>query len=148
MNKPILYILMRNDLGTMSPGRACAQASHAANAFIHKFGKRKDVKEWQNKTKQGFGTAIVLSTSSSDLTRIASWANRNKVPFEDVIDPTYRIRVPAEVANLIDVEKGVAIQYNYDKENTADIYQKINTCAYLFGDKDRLTEIVGKLPLY
>ena len=32
---PVLYILMRKDLKSMNPGKAMAQASHAANAFVH-----------------------------------------------------------------------------------------------------------------
>ena len=62
-----LYILMRNDLDSMKAGRAAAQASHASNAFIHKFGKNEEVKEWANQTPQGFGTAIVLSGDVKDI---------------------------------------------------------------------------------
>jgi hypothetical protein len=36
-----LYILMRNDLASMNVGRCMAQASHASNAFIYKFGKNR-----------------------------------------------------------------------------------------------------------
>ena len=32
---PVLYILMRNDMKSMNPGKAMAQASHASNAFVN-----------------------------------------------------------------------------------------------------------------
>ena len=31
---PLLYILMRNDMDSMNPGKAMAQASHASNQFV------------------------------------------------------------------------------------------------------------------
>ena len=66
---PILYILMRNDMDSMNPGKAMAQASHAANAFvandIWEMEQMPDgivdlKNQWQNETTQGFGTVIVL----------------------------------------------------------------------------------------
>ena len=36
---PVLYIIMRNDLDSMNPGKAMAQASHASNAFVTKIDK-------------------------------------------------------------------------------------------------------------
>ena len=49
----VLYILMRTDMDSMNPGKAMAQASHASNTFVFRFGKENLVKQWQGETKQG-----------------------------------------------------------------------------------------------
>jgi hypothetical protein len=56
----------------MNPGKAMAQASHAANAMVHSVRKSKSkplrnlLDEWENETSQGFGTCIVLECTSMD----------------------------------------------------------------------------------
>ena len=35
----VLYILMRTDMDSLNPGKAMAQASHASNAFVYRWGK-------------------------------------------------------------------------------------------------------------
>ena len=63
-----LYILVRNDLESMTPGRVAAQASHAANVFIKsKLFPTRKIREWENQTPQGFGTTIVLAASKSQI---------------------------------------------------------------------------------
>lgn len=67
-----LYILMRTDMDSMNPGKACAQAAHAANAFVdfmHFSGlttatTEKLCNEWREQTGLGFGTTIVLNAGT------------------------------------------------------------------------------------
>ena len=77
---PALYILMRNDMDSMTTGRAMAQASHASNAFVDAYTKRPledDISDdeivlrdafagWANATPQGCGTAIVIHCGHGD----------------------------------------------------------------------------------
>jgi peptidyl-tRNA hydrolase len=74
----VLYIIMRNDIESMNPGKAIAQGSHASNAFVDHFhahmqkvnsqpvNSDTDTKlsrafyEWEESTTQGFGTVLVL----------------------------------------------------------------------------------------
>ena len=135
-NDLTLYILMRNDLASMNAGRCMAQASHASNAFIHKFGKNPLVKEWQKQTNQGFGTAIVLS---ADLFRIEMTERKlTESGFEiheRVIDPEYSYIVQDEFIDLIDMKKHVLQPVQKD-DGTWVAWRSEVTCFYAFGDRD------------
>lgn len=127
---------MRNDLASMNSGRCMAQASHASNAFIHKFGKNPLVKEWQKQTTQGFGTAIVLS---ADEMQIYSTSERLKeVGFKvhDYLnDPEYSYIVQAEFIHLIDPNKHV-LEPISKADGTWLAWRKEMTCFYAFGDRN------------
>lgn len=154
MSDYALYILMRYDLKSMGPGRAAAQASHAANAFIHKYGKRKDVQKWQKQTKQGFGTAIILSVDSDTLYNVINTATSGfKAPSNYVMDPEYVIRVTHEVAQLLSQNYDAAhcnYKFDYDTADadTVSIVRSENTCGYVFGDREKLKDLLGTLSLY
>lgn len=99
MTLPVLYIIIRNDLGSMNPGKLAAQASHAANAFIFKFNEQgadtelhRAIWQWQNETVQGFGTVLVLEGGMSEIKTTIEKFNKQGNYFADVIhDPTYPI---------------------------------------------------------
>lgn len=141
-----LYILMRNDLPSMGPGRAAAQASHAANAFIHEWGYgklgRADVAEWQRQTKQGFGTAIILSANKVQIEKILK---SRVIPQGWVIDPDYVISVSVELAPYI---KRVFKEVSETDPSRLLVHRSEKTCAYVFGLKEDLEHLVGELPLY
>lgn len=138
----------------MVPGRCMAQASHASNALVHKYGKNTEVKEWQRQTKQGFGTTIVLAASIERIDEIFAverikWhTNKGKV-----IDPEYVIRVPSEVANLMHQNydaKFCSFQFDYSisSDDKIAIVRSEVTCAYILGTKEELDPFLGNLPLY
>lgn len=153
---------MRNDLESLSPGRAAAQASHASNAFIYKFGEGARLKdpavvEWQKQTSQGFGTAIVLSASLDQINVILKSKKLcQKFIIGCVIDPDYAIRVNHEVADLLHQNYearwcNFKFDYNWsvDKnDKSIRIIRKELTCAYIFGEKMDLQLYLGELPLY
>lgn len=143
--KPRLYILMRNDLPSMTTGRAMAQASHAANAFIGKFGHRKDVKAWQKETKQSFGTAIVLAAS---LTDIKNALYNLSEPHDFVVDPEYGVKTNTEILDLIDRSKILDEMSVFPGDGVAIIFKKEITCAYVFGTKENLDPILGRFELH
>lgn len=104
----VLYIIMRNDLVSMNPGKAIAQGSHASNAFVHQYheaarswaslGKNEWVEqtnsaftEWENSTRQGFGTVLVLEGSMRDIAPRIDLARGMGYIASVVHDPTYPI---------------------------------------------------------
>lgn len=123
----VLYILMRNDLDSMNPGKAIAQGSHASNAFVdhfHAFAQECNSKavhegletatmngfnEWENSTQQGFGTVLVLEGNMNDITSRVSLLSSCGYVAGVVHDPTYPI-VDGQVVHHI----------------------PLNTCAYVF----------------
>lgn len=149
-----LYVLMRNDLQSLSAGRCMAQANHAASAFEHEFynnetkGKlhRGDVGEWKRQTKQGFGTCIVLSASKEQIDAIFTKGGLKRwITKGWVIDPDYCIRVTHEVARFM---KGVKFLPETADENTIAFTRSEKTCAFIFGTKDEMDPYLGELPLY
>lgn len=142
-----LYILMRIDIPSLTIGRAAAQASHAANAFIHEWGNphkinRSDVGEWKKQTKQGFGTAIVLSANKAQIEKILK---SRVIPQGWVIDPDYVVSVSVELAPYI---KGVFKEVSEADPTKLLVHRSEKTCAYVFGTKEQLTPLLGDLPLY
>ena len=147
-----LCVLVRNDLQSMTAGRACAQSNHAASVFEHKFGDRPRVKEWKKQTKDGFGTCIVLAASLEQIEAVLD--KMKKIPIKGwVIDPDYVIRVTHEVAGLLHQTYDANhcnFEFNYDfaDENTVPVSRSEKTCAYIFGEKEELNPFLGELPLY
>jgi peptidyl-tRNA hydrolase len=123
---PLLYIIMRNDLASMNSGKAIAQGSHAANAFVHQFhrwsqeqnsqGKSEQLEsltkafyDWENSTQQGFGTVLVLEGKMQNIEHTVNLFKAENYISSLVFDPTYPI-VDGEVVHHI----------------------PLHTCAYIF----------------
>lgn len=132
---PILYILMRNDIASMNPGKAMAQASHASNAFVSNAEPAYNVDEklfeqWQQSTPQGFGTVLVLGVTEAQMrtaVKVAESCGIDKFPCDIIHDPTYPIQDGDTVHHI-----------------------PLDTCAYVFGDKEdlMLTSILQNFSLY
>lgn len=143
---------MRNDLPSMNPGKAMAQASHASNAFIHR-STGKEVDEWRNQTKQGFGTVLVLAASQKQIHKIL---NQDFLQIEGYIstgivtDPAYPYFVEnTEIASLIDKKwDTLPREYPDDPLKPVLLHRQEITCAYLFGEKDEISHLVQDLKLH
>lgn len=157
MKDPVLYILMRNDLASMNPGKAMAQASHASNAFIHQYDIKIHtidkvyamlVEEWKSSTNQGFGTVLVLSANYDEM--IQAIGNAKEMGFElsdVVVDPTYPYIVNTEVASLISELSDTSFRKKLnDKEML--LFRKEITCGYIFGDKGKLEFLLDRFSLH
>lgn len=143
----VLYILMRNDLNSLNPGKAIAQGSHAANAFVHHFNgyaqeyNTKSVhesievdtmngfNEWERSTEQGFGTVLTLEAKMVDIQSVVSIFKALNYVAGVVHDPTYPI-VDGDVVHHV----------------------PLDTCAYIFvpnKEKDEISNILlKKFPLH
>ena len=150
----ILYILIRNDLPSMSTGKAMAQASHASNAFIKHYGNLSNAKEWESQTGDGFGTVIVLSASSlqidvafKSLEDPTSTLFNYELPHGKIIDPSYPYIVNSEIAELIDKKCHTVVPIPKSDGNVV-LHRKEFTCAYVFGTKEELKNVIGHLPLH
>jgi peptidyl-tRNA hydrolase len=153
MSENYLYILMRTDLPSMGPGRAAAQASHASNAFWHKYGKTKEAQAWAASTKQGFGTAIVLGATLEQIKERCGAALTNKFAMDTITDTDYAISFSAELLPYMRTQSELAsgnatIEQSEKDPNKYILHRQEVTCAYIFGDKEALQPILGDLPLY
>ena len=105
MAKERLYILMRTDMASGTPGKMMAQASHASNAFVKRaFDVGEDISGWTNQTDQGFGTVIVLDGGNiNDIRNSIDILYRNGYVCDVLLDPTYPL-VDGNYTHLIPVE--------------------------------------------
>lgn len=158
---PVLYILMRNDLASMNPGKAMAQASHAANAFVDYIDRRqlnKNEKKivdanfelfqhWRKETTQGFGTVLTLSVNENEMRSAVKVAQAIGFISDTIHDPTYPIQIPRELGeNLIGND---VLSYQVG-ESLSYVTIPLDTCAYVFGNKNDplLSAVVGRFPLH
>jgi peptidyl-tRNA hydrolase len=93
---PVLWVIVRNDLSSMTSGKAEAHSGHAASAFHHKMcflleqdEINDDFLEWSDSTTQGFGTQINLSGGIDDIEAISQICKKENISYGVVTDPTY-----------------------------------------------------------
>lgn len=92
--------MMRNDMDSLNPGKACAQASHAANEAVASVEKtnRFILDGWyadsEEEKKLAFGTVIVMEGSEKEiLDEIAVTKGVKGIIKSGItIDPTYPIK--------------------------------------------------------
>jgi len=146
----VLYIIARNDLASLNPGKLAAQCSHASNAFAHHFhaymqevnakpvsrvslsdveATSKAFYEWENTTPQGFGTVLVLEAKMKDIYPVIDLFAKNDHIAGIVHDPTYPI-VDGEIVHHI----------------------PLDTCAYVFipnkEESQFASSLLKQFPLY
>lgn len=135
-NKLYLYILMRNDVRSLVgtewvrlAGKACAQASHAANQMVFEGKHSKNpefktlIEEW-SKEANGFGTCIVLGANEQQMREIIQNVKNAGFHANITHDPTYPLN-DGETVHLI----------------------PLDTCAYIFGHKGELQLFLEGLSL-
>ena len=120
-----LYILMRNDMDSLSGGKSVAQGAHAANMFTkymekHNSQYHKEYKKWLG--GRGYGTTITLSADEEEINQVMSLAVEDSYPADTVIDETYPL-----------------------KDGKVTHYFPCMTCAYIFAP--RRDELVIHLKL-
>ena len=128
----ILYIIMRNDLDSMNPGKAMAQASHAYGALKCHIRKHLPMQraylDWRDQTPQDFGTTIVLTAHPREINKVIGQVGRffsGEAVAGWVHDPTYPIR---------------------DGRRTHLI--SLDTCGYVFCEKTVGEDVLGHLELH
>lgn len=147
-----LYILMRTDLPSQGPGRACAQASHATSVLDHEWKNHRDVKDWKAQTPYGYGTCIVLGATKTEITDILASLTGSKSPMGWCIDPDYAISISSELEQWIDQAKletmRASLETLPDDPSRLILHRLEKTCAYILGNKADLAPYLGHLPLY
>lgn len=123
--EPVLYILMRSDLESLNPGKAVAQGAHAANQFVHYVDVSDPLYgQWANSTPDGFGTTITLDVTGDILPMVVEFAKQAGFYAGVTHDPSYPLRDGA-VLHLL----------------------PLDTCGYIFGDKENLKPLLMQFEL-
>lgn len=130
MTEVRLYVLMRTELQSMNPGKACAQAAHAANQCVfeaRELGGNATailLAKWEGQSGRGFGTTITLGVNETVMRERISLAKMAGLHAGIVHDPSYPIR-DGEVTHLL----------------------PLDTCAYVLGTHADVLPILGDLDL-
>lgn len=124
--QPYLYILMRSDLDSLNPGKMVAQGAHAANQFVHEVDTLNDplFQQWETSTPDGFGVTICLDVTGRELPTVVEFAKKAGFTAGVTHDPSYPLR-DGDVTHLL----------------------PLDTCGYVFGDKDELRALLGQFGL-
>lgn len=139
--EPVLYIIMRNDLPSLNPGKLAAQASHVTSVFTANVDKKSKLyTEWSSQTEYNYGTVICLESSYENLNYIGrKFTNKN---FGYVYDPTYPCKVDKEIGeyflNNAYVNEGMFFfEKELNSENLTEYYLLRNELvgAYYFCDR-------------
>lgn len=128
----VLYILMRNDLDSLNPGKAMAQANHAYGALKQRVRSHLPMQTayiaWMDQTRQEFGTTITLAAGFAQIDDVLGRAERffsKSIIAGWVHDPTYPVK-DGRVIHLI----------------------PLNTCGFVFCTKAEGEDLLGHLELH
>jgi hypothetical protein len=143
MSDYILYVIVRNDLASMNPGKAEAHSGHAASAFLYDaFVKHKKssslykmAKSWAG--KRGFGTQINLDGSIDDIETTVTYLESNDF-----------ITIPSSSNNaIVFYDYIIDKTYPYTDGPTNKFTRKETTAFYLFGPRDIVYPFVSNFRL-
>lgn len=138
--KPILYIIMRNDLLSMNAGKAMAQASHASAQFVKKMSENKSeaLEQWLNEG-YNFGTTVVLEANKSNLTDfMVNIQDYNYIlSVGKIIDTSYPFKGQLELLRLLSPEDYLTyniqeIDSDIDKYGMKLCTRTEHTCSWTF----------------
>lgn len=144
-----VYVLVRNDLPSMNPGKAMAQVHHAGVQLMSKHGKDKLAKEYLDLGIQHeadhFNTTLVLSASLAQIEVVMGFANLfDDVLADSIMDPSYPFRVDTEIAHYLVANPEV----QQVSENTFVRHEV--TCGWILIDRNNATirSILDAFPLH
>lgn len=147
---PYLYLLIRNDLPSLNPGKAVAHGAHAANMFadqiVHEMyaGHHDSYNRWVAESNLGFGTTIALSANRQQIESAVMIADAMGFPAGKAIDTSYPYETTAEIAKLIVHPEAYPPVLRGDK---AICFRVEWAAAFVFGNKLDLQPILQHFPL-
>lgn len=126
----VKYLLVRNDLASLNPGKGFAQSDHAGTKMV-----LRDMKTWSDQHRawverwaedgDGFGTVLSMGVSERTMIQALDIAARLGVPHGTILDKSYPLQDGA-VMHLI----------------------PLVTCAYIFGPKVLIENATKHLDLH
>ncbi len=141
---PVLYLVMRNDIESLNPGKLAAQAAHCANAAVAAARRSKNrnvraaLKQWEKESKQDFGTTIVLAAP-------VEFFDAMQDKRCHVYDDTYPAVIPRDVAELLDGEGSQRWSIHIGSRRCAILRRELVGCYAL---ADEFPEQFNGLELY
>jgi hypothetical protein len=138
-----VYVLVRNDLPSLNPGKLGAQIHHAGVQMVSKYqgsGLVQDYVNWGiSQGAQYFNTTIVLAASLDqirDVNQKCALLDKDLVISDQVIDPSYPFFVEnAEIAGLIPQDLVTRVVHHMPDGRVCMVRPEL-TCAWYLGDRN------------
>ena len=153
-----VYVLVRNDIPSMNPGKAMAQVHHAGVQMMAKYNHIPLVKEYvelgTNAGAIGFNTTITLAATKSQIEMIMDRLDIGSVfnaIGQCVIDPSYPFLVNREVWEwMMSVDPKIADVTHNANNGMMLVTRSELTCAWFLGDRTdpEFIDLFSVLPLH
>jgi hypothetical protein len=132
-----VYVLVRTDLPSLTPGKAMAQVHHAGVQMMANHGHHPLVQEYvQTGNAQGangFNTTIVLGACRQEIHNVMLMAEFKSILFNSVVDPSYPFWVESEeIAMLIPQTDGTRVIKHMCQGKVLMVREEL-TCAWFLG---------------
>lgn len=154
MNDYLYILTITKGMPSMGRGKSVAHGAHAANLFTYQhyvmplIGKQpvdQRVVNWHSEGA-GFGTTIALNVGSlENMITTANAAILLDGMAGIVVDPTYPYFVDTELVKLIDPKVHTMDPKCLGEKSIC--FREEQTCAYIFGDKDKLAPLLSTFDL-
>ena len=134
-----VYVLVRNDLNSLTPGKAASQVHHAGVQMASKHHSSELVQKYisagQIEGADHFSTTITLSANMQEIeTAMARIKNIVSCVYDIVIDPSYPFLVDPEMTSFLMSNKDVTY---VSSTGTKDLFTRQElTVAWALGDKN------------
>lgn len=140
-----LFLLIRNDMDSMTLGRSCAMASHITDHFRNEIlnnpGATKEiqnfiidrVRDWTLTTNQGFGTVYVMGITGEALFGITDEILRF------ITEASFKYDVEEPLLALGMYNTGVTTDPEYHViDGTTTHLLPVDVGGYIFGDSEKI----------
>lgn len=149
----VVYVMIRNDLPSLNPGKAAAQVHHAGVQMMAKYADHKLVKQYLEdgvaQDADSFNTTLTLGASLSQIEAAIGKAKNLDVLCDILVDPSYPFFVDPEVAPFL--ESNPAVKRIGPSSNGKDLFVRNElTCAWALGNRNDIVfkSVFETMPLY
>lgn len=149
----VAYVLIRNDLPSLTPGKAAAQVHHAGVQMMIKYANHQLVKDYvrlgTEQGADGFNTTLTLSANLAQIEAAIGKVRHLDAVCDILVDPTYPFFVDPEVAPFL--EANAAMKRVGPTSNGKELFLRNElTCAWALGDRNDtiFKSVFESLPLY
>lgn len=148
----VAYVMIRNDLPSLTPGKAAAQVHHAGVQMMVKHAGHELVKAYvADGTAQGadgFNTTLTLSANLAQIEAAIGKVRYLEALCDILVDPTYPFFVDREIAPFL-ADNPAMTRVGGNGSNELFLRSEL-TCAWALGDRNDsvFKSIFENLPLY
>jgi len=137
-----VYVLVRNDLPSLNPGKAMSQCHHAGVQMVSKHFNNQLVNDYLADGKpngaDSFNTTLVMAANYNQIVdtinKASQWSS-DTIDYGMVVDPSYPFVVDEEISRLIPQTNTTKIVKVLDNGKVLMVREEL-TCAWVLIDRN------------